>query len=59
MHKGLNMEHFDVMHHAIYIFKNVISFWLCWVFVAMCSLSLVATHRLLIAVSPLVAEHGL
>ena len=53
------MEHFDVMHHAIYIFKNVISFWLCWVFVAMCSLSLVATHRLLIAVSPLVAEHGL
>ena len=43
-------------------------YWLCWVFVAVCGLSLVAVSRgyslvalwgLLIEVASLVAEHGL
>ena len=55
-----------------YLFLNTfylfIYFWLCWVFVAGCRLSLVAVsrgyslvgkHRLLTAVASLVAEHGL
>ena len=48
----------------IYLF---IYFWLCWVFVAACGLSLVVASRdysllwcqLLIAVASLVVEHGL
>ena len=34
-----------------------IYFWLCWVFIAMCRLSLVAVHGLLVA--SLVEEHRL
>ena len=34
-------------------------FWLRWVFVAVCGLSLVEVRGLLIVVSTLVAEHGL
>ena len=34
-------------------------FWLHWVFVAACRLSLVAIHWLLTSVASLVAEHGL
>ena len=51
------------------IFKNIcIYFWLPWVFIAACRLSLaamgrayslVAMHGLLIAVASLVVEHGL
>ena len=33
--------------------------WLCWVFVVILGLSLVAVHGLLIAVASLVAEHRL
>ena len=49
-------------------FKNLLIFWLCWVFVAARGLLLscgeqrllfVAVHRLLIAVASLVAEHRL
>ena len=40
----------------IYLF---IYFWLCWVFVAVLGLSLVAVSGLLIAVTSLVVEHGL
>ena len=36
-----------------------IYFWLLWVFVAVCRLSLVAASRLLIAVASRVAEHRL
>ena len=36
-----------------------IYFWLLWVFIAACRLSLVAVRGLLIAVAFLVAEHGL
>ena len=51
----------------IYIFNLFIYLWLCWVFVAVRGLSLVAgsgllfvvVHGLLIAVASLVAEHGL
>ena len=39
--------------------KKKIYFWLCWVFVAACRLSLVAMSGLLIAVASLVAEHRL
>ena len=35
------------------------SFWLHWVFVAACGLSLVVVRGLLIAVASLVVEHGL
>ena len=34
-------------------------FWLCWVFVAVIGLSLVAVCRLLIVVASLVSAHGL
>ena len=40
-------------------FKIVISFWLCWLFVASHGLSLVAVHGLLVVVASLAAEHGL
>ena len=50
-----------------FFFKLIYFFWLCWVFVATCGLSLVAVSGgysvavggLLIAVASLVAEHGL
>ena len=52
--------------NKIIIFKNFIYFWLRWVFVAVCGLSIVAVSRgysslrgLLIAVASLVAERGL
>ena len=41
------------------LFILFIYFWLRWVFVAACSLFLVAASRLLIVVASLVAEHGL
>ena len=49
-------------------FFLILIFWLCWVFVAVCGLSLVlasgayslvAVQGLLIVVASLVAEHGL
>ena len=40
-------------------FIHFIYFWLHWVFIAACSLSLVVVRELLIAVASLVAEHGL
>ena len=52
----------------LYLFLNIylFYFWQCWVFFAVCRLSLVAEsrgdyseHELLIAVSSLVAEHRL
>ena len=52
----------------LYLFLNIylFYFWQCWVFFAVCRLSLVAEsrgdyseHELLIAVSSLVAEHWL
>ena len=44
----------------IVLTKNIfIYFWLCWVFNALCGLSLVALRGLLIAVALRVAEHGL
>ena len=47
----------------ISFFFKFIYFWLRWVFIAVCGLSLAAVsgvvHGLLIAVSSLVAEHGL
>ena len=39
--------------------KLFIYFWLCWVFVAACGLSLVVVRGLLIEVTSLVVEHGL
>ena len=42
-----------------FIYFIYIYFWLRWVFVAACRLSLVAACGLLIAVASLVAEHGL
>ena len=56
--------HFSIVVHFNFYF---IYFWLCWVFVAACGLSLVAArggysvvvHRLLTAVASLVAEHEL
>ena len=62
--QGLQVES-DLFFFLINLF---IYFWLLWVFVAVRGLSLVAVsggysfivvHRLLIAVSSLVAEHGL
>ena len=50
------------------LFLKINYFWLCWVFVAVCRLSVVAAsrghslvvvHRLPIAVASLVVEHGL
>ena len=34
-------------------------YWLCWVFIVACGLSLVAARRLLIVVASVVAEHRL
>ena len=54
--------------HNFFKFIYFIYLWLCWVFVAMHGLSLVAAsrgysllrlHGLLLAVASLVAEHGL
>ena len=51
-----------------FVFKNLLNFWLCWVFVALCGLSLVAGSRgyslvvvwgLLTVVASLVVEHRL
>ena len=53
---------------ALYLIIYLFIYWLCWVFVAACGLSLVAVSEgysfvtvrgLLIAVAPLVAEHWL
>ena len=43
----------------LFIYLFIYLFWLCWVFVAACGLSLVAVSSLLIAVASLVAEHRL
>ena len=40
------------------LFFKFIYFWLCWVFFGVWNFSLVAVHRLLIAVASLIAEHG-
>ena len=44
---------------ALKKFFFIYYFWLCWVFIAVRGLSLAAMNRLLIAMVPLVAEHGL
>ena len=46
----------QILFICYYYFKYIY-FWLCWVFVAVCGLSLVVVSRLLIAVASLVAEH--
>ena len=55
------------MLSALFFF-NLINFWLCWAFVAVCGLSLVAASggyslvvvgRILVAVASLVLEHRL
>ena len=43
----------------IYFIYLFIYFWLRWVFVAVCGLSLVVAHGLFIAVASLIAEHRL
>ena len=40
----------------IYLF---VTFWLCWVFIAVHGISLLVVCRLLIAVASLIAEHEL
>ena len=45
--------------HSFFKIYVSISFWLCWVFVAVCGLSLTAVSRLLILVASLVSEHVL
>ena len=42
-----------------FFFNEFIYFWLHWVFVAVCGLSLAVVYGLLIAVASLVAECGL
>ena len=42
-----------------FTFKEFKKFWLCWVFVALCGLSLVVMCGLLFVVASLVAEHRL
>ena len=37
--------------------KNLFYFWLCWVFIAVCGLSLVAAYGLIAEVASPVAEH--
>ena len=44
---------------ALKKFFFIYYFWLCLVFIAVRGLSLAAMNRLLIAMVPLVAEHGL
>ena len=43
----------------LFFSDKFIYFWLLWVFIAACGLSLVAARRLLIEVASLVAEHAL
>ena len=40
-------------------FKKFFIYWLSWVFIAACGLSLVAVHGILTAVASLVTEHRL
>ena len=49
----------NVSDTAILKINLFIYFWLHWVFVAVCGLSLVAARVLLIVVASLVAKHGL
>ena len=48
-------------HRAFFLTRTLccIYFWLCWVFVAACSLSLLAEHGLPIVVASLAEEHRL
>ena len=41
------------------LFFQIIYFWLCWVFIAVCKLSLVVGLGILILGASLVVEHGL
>ena len=50
---------FTVKSHILNIFIYLfIIFWLCWVFIAVRGLSLVAVHGFLIVVASLVVEPG-
>ena len=48
-----------LLDHMVVFFFFRLLIWLCWVFIAVCGLSLVAVGRLLIAVLSLVVEYGL
>ena len=43
----------------IFFLNLLIDLWLCWVFIAVCRLSLFTVHGLLIAVASLVVEYRL
>ena len=53
----------DISHEFlffIYILKKILIYiWLCWVFIAVCRLSLAAVHGFHIVVASLFAEHSL
>ena len=66
LHSGYNLTWFFFL--SFLLFKKIIYFWLCCVFVATYGLSLVvvrggcsivAVHGFIIAVASFVAEHGL
>ena len=71
-HKEKGITDSSLRAHSLFFLKNkfylFIYFWLCWVFIAACQLSLVAAsggfslvavHGLLAVVASLVAERGL